>query len=347
MNNAYNITIALQGGGAHGAYAWGVMDRILDEKRLNIVGISGTSAGGMNAACTIQGLLEGSRKRSQEKLAAYWREISKMNADIRFESMVDECPHFFDDPEKIHTLHHNWFSSLSEMSQGKMSPYYFNLDNKNPFLDFLKDFFDFDLFKEKDSHQIFLGATHVKTGKIKVFSNKDMCADVLMASACLPFLFQTVFVDGEPYWDGGFIANPAIYPLMTLDADDIVIVQLTKSFCEEIPTTIKDITERLKEITYNGCLVREMRAIYFISNLIDQGVIQEGALRRFNMHLIKSQEIFEKIRLSSALNPRWDFVTALRDEGRKAADLWIEDFFSKSQEDRKKLDTTIFDHFVS
>lgn len=347
MKKKYNMTLALQGGGAHGAYAWGVMDRLLEEDRLDIIGISGTSAGGMNAACVIQGLLAGSRKLAQEKLATYWHEISKMNANVRFEKMEDEDPHFFDSPDKLYSLHSNMFSDMSKAFQGTMSPYYFNADNNNPFLDFLKSFFDFDIFRNKKSHRIFLGATHVKTGKIKIFSNDDMSADVLMASSCLPFMFQTVFVDGEPYWDGGFIANPAIYPLMDLDADDIAIVQLTKTHCEEIPTAIADITERLKEITYNGCLVREMRAIYFISNLIDQGLVKEGALRRFNMHLIKSKDVFDKIKLSSAMNPRWDFITALRDEGRLAAELWINDYFSKKEEERKKMDPHLFDHFLS
>lgn len=346
MKKTYNITIALQGGGAHGAYAWGVMERILEDDRFNILGISGTSAGGMNAASVIQGLLEGDRKHAIQKLTEYWRAISEMNAKLRYEKMPDEDPNFFDSQEKLFSLHNNIFDFVAHSMGGALSPKFSNPKNANPFLDFLKGFFNFELFKNSNDHRIYLGATHVKTGKIKVFSNEDMSADVLMASACLPHLFHTVEVDGESYWDGGFIANPAIYPLMTLDADDIVIVQLTKTHCHTIPETKAEIIDRLKEITYNGCLVREMRAIYFISNLIDQGLVKEGALRRFNMHLIKSEETFQKIKLSSALNPRWDFVTALRNEGRKSAEQWITNFFSKTDEERKKLDPNLFKDFV-
>jgi len=344
--NKQNISIALQGGGAHGAFAWGVMDKILEDGRFNIKGISGTSAGGMNAACVIQGLIEGDCETARQKLHDFWYAISKMSADMRFEKMEELDPDYLNNPSKLFSLHQNWFDFISDEMKTHLSPYYFNPTNANPFLDFLKSFFNFECFHNAHEHRIFLGATHVKTGKIKIFSNNEICEQTLMASACLPHVFQTVEYNGEHYWDGGFIANPAIYPLMELNADDIVIVQLTKTHCEDIPTTKKEISDRLKEITYNGCLVREMRAIYFISKLIDSGVIPEGALRRFNIHMVKSEESFKNLKLASAHNPAWGFINALKDEGRRAAQGWIEDFFSKTPEERRQLNTKLFEDFV-
>jgi NTE family protein len=343
----HKVSIALQGGGAHGAFAWGVMDRLLEDGRFDIRGVSGTSAGGMNAASLIQGLLEGDNETARKKLNTYWMAISDMAAKMRFEPVNhQEKADFLDNEQDIFSLHNNLFQMMSGMMVQFLSPYQFNPSNKNVFLDFLKSFFDYDLFINDTSRRIFLGATHVKSGKIKIFSNEDMCADVLMASACLPHLFHTVEVKGDYYWDGGFIANPAIYPLMNLDADDIIVVQLTKTHCDEIPTSKDDIVDRLKEITYNGCLVREMRAIYFISKLIDQGMIKEGALRRFQTHIIKSEEAFKDLKLSSALNPKWEFITALKQKGRETAEQWIQKFFSQDPNDKDSLDKQFAD-FIS
>ncbi|CAO5675584.1 MAG: hypothetical protein HEEMFOPI_00259 [Holosporales bacterium] len=343
----YKISIALQGGGAHGAFAWGVMDRLLEDGRFDIQGISGTSAGGMNAASVIQGLLEGGNDIARKRLDDYWMAISDMSAKMRFEPIThQEKSNFLESEQDIYNLHHNWFQAMGNALSQFLSPYQFNPSNKNAFLDFLKDFFNFELFKQDTSRRIFLGATHVKSGKIKVFSNQDMCADVLMASACLPHLFQTVEVDGEHYWDGGFIANPAIYPLMPLAADNILVVQLTKSHCEEIPKTKEDIVDRLKEITYNGCLVREMRAIYFISKLIDDGLVKEGALRRYRMHVLKSEETFKDLKLSSALNPKWEFITALKAKGQETAQKWIDDFVSNDPKSKQNLEEQ-FKDFIS
>ncbi len=169
-----------------------------------------------------------------------------------------------------------------------------------------------------------------------------------MASACLPSMFQAVQVDGEYYWDGGFIANPAIYPLINeCDASDIIIVQLTKSYCEDLPKTKAEIVDRLKEITFNGCLVHEMRAIYFITKLIDEGKIKDGSLKRMNMHMIKNEDSFKNLNLSSALNTDWDFLMMLHNEGRKAAGNWINNNYDNVGSKAHKLDEAMFQDFVS
>ena len=228
------------------------------------------------------------------------------------------------------------------------SPYDLNPNNVNPFLEFIHNFFDFEAIKAAHDRRIFLGTTHVKTGKIKVFSNQDMSAEVLMASACLPFLFQAVKIDGEDYWDGGFIANPAVYPLIeSCPTNDIVIIQLTRTYCHELPTTKAGITDRLKEITYNGCLVREMRAIYFITKLIDQGLIDKKKMKRLNMHLIKNEDTFKNLNLSSALNTDWDFLTMLFEEGRRTAETWIKENYDHVGAESSMVNTALFDHFVS
>lgn len=341
------ISIALQGGGAHGAFAWGVMDRLLEDGRFEIMGVSGTSAGGMNAASVVQGILEGGNQGGRDKMDAYWRALSDMSAEMKGLPAVHEIdPDFLNSAQKLYGINNDMMGKMMNFMMMFASPEQMNPDNDNPFLVFLKDFFDYKVFQQAMARRIFLAATHVKSGKIKIFSNKDMSADVLMASACLPHLFHTVQVDGESYWDGGFIANPAIYPLMDLDATDIIVVQLTKTYCDEVPTTKAGIVDRLKEITYNGCLVREMRAIYFISNLIDKGLVKEGALTRFNMHVIKSEETFKDLKLSSALNPKWGFISALKEAGRQSAEEWIQKYGDSVGKKHDTVNHDLFKDFV-
>jgi NTE family protein len=337
------IAIALQGGGAHGAFAWGVLDKLLEDGRFDILGVSGTSAGGMNAASTVQGLIKGGTEEARKTLRDYWTLMHELSKKISPYSMNP-----LDKAMGYHNLDRSFGYLFMGYLQSHFSPYDLNPYNVNPFFDFLKEFFDFKSIKENTERRIFLGTTHVKTGKIKIFTNKDFCADVLLASACLPFLFQAVQVDGEYYWDGGFIANPAIFPLITECAcQDIVMVQLTKTHCEEIPKTKAEIVDRLKEITYNGCLVREMRAIHFITTLIDNGTIPEGKMKRVNMHVIKNEEAFKGLNLSSALNTDWDFLTRLHEAGYKTAEGWIERNYETLGTGKPSIDQKMFSDFIS
>lgn len=335
------VALALQGGGAHGSFAWGVADRLLEDGRFDILGVSGTSAGGMNAAAIVQGLIKGGPEAARALLKDYWKSMSELARKLSPK---------LDNPfnkQNDYNLDKKPSYILNEHLKSYFSPYDLNPANLNPFADFLKSFFDFPAVRDSSDRKIFLGTTHVKTGKIKVFTNRDFSSDVLMASACLPFLFQAVQIDGEYYWDGGYIANPAIYPLInSCDCDDVIVLQLRNTYCNELPKKMADIENRLKEITYNGCLVHEMRAIYFITKLIDEGKIKEGAIKRVNMHVIKNEDSFKGLNLSSAMNTDWDFLMMLFNEGRKTADRWIAQHFDKVGSKKHSIDETMFDDFV-
>jgi NTE family protein len=335
------VAIAMQGGGAHGAFAWGVMDRLLEDDRIEVVGAAGTSAGGMNAASMIEGLIKGNNAGGRARMNDYWREMAEL---AKKTSPFQLNP--IDKMLKYYNLDRSIGYHFMGAIQSIMSPYEWNPTNKNPFLEFIRDFFDFQAVRSSTEKKIFLGATHVKTGKVKVFSNDQFCADALMASACLPFLYQSVKVDGEYYWDGGFIANPPIFPLIyNTPANDIILIQLTKTHRDDIPKTKTDVTERLKEITYNGCLVREMRSIHFITKMIDEGKITDPNTKRISMHVIKNEDAFKTLNLSSALDTDWDFLQMLKGEGRKTADRWLMSNFDNLG-NKHSLDEGMFSDFV-
>jgi NTE family protein len=315
------IAVALQGGGSHGAFTWGVLDALLSDGRLIIEGLSGTSAGAMNALCIAQGIAEGGNEGARHKLNEYWGIISE-NAQKGIMK-----PGFIDQWMGNPTLKNSAGFQLLEATRAMMSPYQFNPLNKNPLKDMIEKIFDFDKIKNsKDGPKVFLCATHVATGKLKIFKNEELSIEAVLASACLPTLFQAVEVNGEFYWDGGFIGNPAIYPIIeNCSTPDIVVLQLSQQHRPKLPTTNREITDRFKEITYNGSLLREMRAISFITKLIDKGIIGEGKMKRLYMHLIRDQEKFLDFDLSNALNSTPEFINDLHDAGIKAGQKWIKD----------------------
>lgn len=342
------IGLALQGGGAHGSFAWGIIDKLLETDEFEIVGVSGTSAGGMNATCLAQGLSNGNSQDARDLLYRYWLSISKLASQLSFSDYnlwdkIDNNPNLRD------RYSHKIQDFLFSYAMHHATPYEFNPLNLNPFKDFLAEFFDYDLIRSQNRTKLFLAATHVKTGKIKVFHNQEVSADVLMATACLPELFQAVEIDGEHYWDGGFIANPAIYPIINeCDTQDIIVVQLRRSNIDYIPKTRDEISDRFKEITFNGCLLREMRAIHFITKLIDQGIIQDPSIKRLNMHIIQNDKAFDGLNMSSALNTEWEFISRLYNAGRQTAEDWLNQNFdnvNKKFRDNHCLDE-IFSSFI-
>ncbi len=323
------IGLALQGGGAHGSFAWGIIDKLLETDEFEILGVSGSSAGGMNAACVAQGLGSGNAQDARDLLNRYWSCMSKLASELSFSdyNMFDKMDNNPNLRDRFSNKIKNFFFSYA---MHHTAPYEFNPLNINPFKDFLSDFFDYDLIRQQDKIKLFLATTHVKTGKIKVFNNRDASADVLMATACLPELFQAVEIDGEHYWDGGFIANPAIYPIINeCDTQDIFVVQLRRSNIDYIPKTREEISDRFKEITFNSCLLREMRAIHFITKLIDKGIIQDPSMKRLNMHVIQNDSAFDGLNMSSALNTDWEFISRLFNAGRQTADNWLNQNFDK------------------
>jgi len=313
------VNLALQGGGSHGAFAWGVLDRLLEDDRIEIEGVSATSAGAMNAAVLSYGLGQNGRDGARRALALFWRNIADAG---RFSPLQ---PGLFDRLTHNHALETSPAFVMFDMMSRLMSPYEFNPWNWNPLRKVLEDSIDFEELRAKNPLKLFLSATNVRTGKIKVFENAEITADAVLASACLPFLFQSVEIDGEAYWDGGYMGNPAIYPLIyQCNSRDVIVVHINPIERHEVPRNARDILNRMNEISFNSSLMREMRAIAFVTRLIDEGTIPESKMKRMYVHAIEAETFMRDLSVVSKLNCDWDFLTHLRDEGRARAEHWIE-----------------------
>lgn len=314
------IALALQGGGSFGAFTWGVIDAFLEDGRFEIEGLSGTSAGGMNAVALAQGLLKGGPQGGRDEMRRLWQKISDMGAVSPYRRPFSPFAYKSDLP------HPDIVGFFSSMMQGVLSPYQSNPMDVNILRDMVEEFFDFKLLQTAKDLKVFLCATHVATGKLKLFNLETLTVQKVLASACLPFLFQAVEVDDEYYWDGGFVGNPAIYPLIyDCTAPDIVVIQLTVMNRKTLPISSAEITERHKEITYNACLMREMRMINFVTELIDAGAITDKSVRRVSVHMIRNEELFREMNLANALNPDWSLVSHLHEKGRATGKAWLEE----------------------
>ncbi len=316
------INLALQGGGAHGAYTWGVLDRLLDDERLEVEAISGTSAGAMNAAVFADGMGRGGRAEAKRALEMFWRNISRA-------SQVGPLqPTPFDRLGSGWNLDHSAAFVAFDMLTRMLSPYQFNPMNFNPLRRVLDKSVDFKRLEGCRAVKLFISASNVKTGKVRVFKSGEITPDVLLASACLPFLFQAVTIDGDPYWDGGYMGNPAIFPLIYgAEAGDVVIVQINPLGCDRVPTTATEIMNRLNEISFNSSLMREMRAISFVTDLIDAGKLDSNQYKRVNVHWIEAEQQMKGLGVSSKLNARMDFLLHLKEIGRQVANDWIASHF--------------------
>ncbi len=267
---AKRINLALQGGGAHGAFTWGVLDHLLEDGRLTVEGISGTSAGAVNAVMLADGLKRGGPEEARKRLSEFWRAASiggdlpavqRAVTDKLFALLPREGSPSF-----------NWLSAWSQY----LSPYDLNPLNINPLKDLIERFVDFEGLRA-DDRQIFIAATNVQTGRLHIFPHDKISAEAVMASACLPAVFRAVEIDGVPYWDGGYLGNPVLYPFFrSTDTEDVVIVQINPLVRKKIPTSTREIMERVSEITFNSALMAELRAIEFVNRLIDQGRIPHG-----------------------------------------------------------------------
>ncbi|MDR0631890.1 MAG: patatin-like phospholipase family protein [Holosporaceae bacterium] len=326
-DNKKRISIAMQGGGAHGAYTWGVLDRLLQEKDLVIEGVSGTSAGGMNAVATAQGLLTGGNEGARQLLTEYWNVNSASGQASIFK------PGILDVLAGKYTMHNSPGFLFFDFITKILSPYQLNPLGTNPLKNIVEQLFDFDkLNGGSDIVKVFLAATHVYTGKLKIFTNvnKDLCTEALLATACLPTLFAAVLVKGEYYWDGGFIGNPAVYPLIyDCETPDIMLIKLNPTHRNKLPTSASEIGDRLNEITNNTSIMREMRSIHFITKLIDEGYVAPGKLKRLHVHMIEDEKAMHDLGWSSKLNTDKDFLDFLFKAGRKSADVWIEKNYDK------------------
>ncbi len=314
------INLALQGGGAHGAYTWGVLDRILEEDRLIIEGISGTSAGAMNAAMLVNGYMKNGNAGAKEMLEKFWRKTS----DAAVYSPLHKNP-----LERIIT---GWNMDLSpsyhffDLLTRVFSPYELNPLDYNPMRQILEEMIEPDLLQACSIIKLYITATHVGSGHARVFNCNEITVDVLMASSCIPFLFKAVEIEGEEYWDGGYMGNPAIWPLIyNCGCEDIVLVQINPLRRNTMPRTASEIINRLNEITFNSSLTAEMRAIEFVSKLIKNGKLSHEEYKDIKMHLIYSPDEMKALNASSKVNADWDFFQYLRNIGYKAADKWLKE----------------------
>jgi NTE family protein len=320
------INLALQGGGAHGAFTWGVLDYLLEDGRFTVSGISGTSAGAMNAVMLADGLARGGPEEARKRLADFWRAASSTgNLPSLQRTVIDRLFSFlpFDaSPAQL------WLGAVSRF----LSPYDLNPLNINPLKDLIERFVDFEAIRSAPSPQLFISATNVHTGHLHIFPREKVSAEAVMASACLPFLFRAVELDGVPYWDGGYMGNPAIFPLFSVkEAEDVLIVQINPVERPMTPTSSQEIMNRINEITFNSSLIGELRAIEFVSRLIDEGRLPHGTgpgqYRRIKVHRIALDTAFRKLSARSKLSSDYDFFVMLRNGGRRAARNFFDEHF--------------------
>jgi len=319
------IDLALQGGGAHGAFTWGVLDRLLEDERIEIDAVSGTSAGAMNAVVLADGLMAGGRRAARERLRHFWSRVSgAATASQGFTAL------FGDWPGSPLAWYVDWITR-------SWSPYQFNPLDINPLRDIVAAEVDFERVRRCDRLRVFVSATNVRTGELRQFRGPELSADAVMASACLPTLFRAVEIDGEAYWDGGYVANPSLLPLVAESpAHDLVLVQINPSRRAQVPTTSQEILDRLNEITFNSSLVKELRTIALLKQLLkDEGLppaqgrtslfAQIDALR---LHRIDADAELAEYGAASKLNAAWPFVSRLHRVGREAADRWLDRNFT-------------------
>jgi NTE family protein len=318
------LNLALQGGGAHGAFTWGVLDRLLEEERIVFEGITATSAGATNAAVLAYGLTVGGRDGAKRALRDFWRRVSHS----ALLSPLQPSP--FDRLTHNHGLEnspaHFFFDMLSRLA----SPYQLNPLNYNPLRQVLEQVVDFEKLRRDSVVKLYLSATNVRTGKVRIFSDKEACVDAVLASTCLPFLYQAVEIDGEHYWDGGYMGNPALFPLIyECISGDVVIVHINPINRPDVPTSARDIMNRINEISFNSSLMREMRAVAFVTRLIDDGHLKDDSmLKRMRIHAIDAEDVMQGLGVASKLNADWEFLLHLHEIGRARAQAWLDGDFA-------------------
>jgi len=314
------ISLALQGGGAHGAFTWGVLDRLIEDGRLAFEAITGASAGAMNAVVMASGWAEGGPDKARETLETFWKHVSLdggLSAPQRraFDMLLN-----FWSPAAGNPVLDFWRDALSPSQANPL--------DINPLRDAIKEVVDFPRLQASDV-RLFVSATDVRTGKIRIFETAEIRAAHVLASACLPTVFKSVEIDGEYYWDGGYTSNPALYPLFYKTAsDDILIVQINPIERATVPTDISQIQNRLSEITFNSGLLAELRAIDFVNRLIDQGKLTSDSYKRALVHRIEGGAATAQFDASTRLKAEWDFFVELRDIGRAKATQWLKTHYA-------------------
>ena len=318
--NMRRINLALQGGGAHGAFAWGVIDRLLEEPGLEVDGIVGTSAGAMNAAVAAYGLAIGGPEGGRQMLRTFWKKIS----DAARYSPLQPTPWEKMMNPRGGSLDTSPGYVVMDFLSRMFSPYQLNPGNQNPLRDVLASVIDFERMHNEGKIKLFICASNVMTGRIKVFDKRHVTVDAVLASACLPFLFQAVEIDGEHFWDGGYMGNPPLYPLIyNTETRDILIIQLNPINIPELPTTAQAILDRINTLSFNSSLLREMRAVHFVSEPIDGGFNGGGKLQRIHFDTVDGEELLADLGVSSKVNADWDFLMFLFESGRQRGEHFL------------------------
>jgi NTE family protein len=319
------VNLALQGGGAHGAFTWGVLDALLEDGRLDFEGVSGTSAGAMNAVCLAQGLMSGGRDGARAALTRFWTAIGESSPFANSASSNDGEPPAIPAALKLML---QWTEYLS--------PEQLNPFDLNPLRDILAAQIDFERLRKHNPVKLFIAATHANSGKLRVFHNAELSVDALLASACLPTIHRTVTIAGEPYWDGGYSANPAVFPLFyDCTAADILLVLLTPLHYAETPDSAQDIRMRLRELGFSAAFLREMRMFAHLRERVGEsrlpGWLQawipigqvEQRVRQVRFHAISADALMGELPAESKLAANLAFFLRLRDDGRAHAHAWL------------------------
>jgi NTE family protein len=299
------LSLALQGGGTHGAFTWGVLDALLEDDRLALEGVSGTSAGAMNAVMLAQGLMTGGADGARQALADFWNAVARQNMGaVPGLKLMLQWTHYFS-PEQLNPL------------------------DRNPLRDILLELVDFEQLQKNSPVKLYVAATHANSGKVRIFRNPEISVDAVLASACLPMMTRAVEIDGEPYWDGGYAANPAVFPLFyECEASDILLVLLSPLNHKETPHTAKDIKERTMELAFNATFLREMRMFAHAREYVDQSRLHLGPLERrianVNFHLIEAQDLMSELKAETKIAADQKFFEMLRDQGRLRAKDWLQ-----------------------
>jgi len=325
MSGKKPINVALQGGGAHGAFTWGVCDRLLESELVHLNAITACSAGAMNASVMAYGIHLDDDQGGRDKLDEFWEAISRLKNPFEF-PITGPLP-FANDLIK------EWGRQALSAATAAFSPYQLNPMNWNPLKETLEELVDFKRLQACSKIKLFLSATNVRTGTVKVFENHEINADAVMASACLPHLFQAVEIGDKAYWDGGYMGNPSLWPLFyETDVQDLLVVHINPITRDDVPTTVDAIDNRLNEITFNSALLKEMRAIGFVQKLLRDGWIKDeyrDQLSDIRYHAIRADERLKDYPLSSKMDTDISFLRELKDVGRAAADDWLDQAFDK------------------
>lgn len=317
--NTRSLNLALQGGGAHGAFTWGVLDALLEDSTFDFEGVSGTSAGAMNALCLAHGLMTGGRDGARETLARFWTSVA---ASSPFASSGETGPGM------------NQALQLMLLWTNHLSPEQLNPFDLNPLRDILTEQFDFARLRGESPVKLFIAATHANSGKLRLFRNHELSVDTLLASACLPTIHRTIVIDGEPYWDGGYSANPAVFPLAyQCDSPDILLILLTPLRYVETPVSAQDIRQRLLELSFNSTFLREMRmfahlreeasSTSWLSRWLPVGRL-ERRIKHLRFHAISAEDLLGELPAGSKLTVNLPFFERLRDSGRGHAQRWLD-----------------------